>query len=336
MPIDNQIDLTIGKFKEYLNNKLNTEKTLNDLIEKHIKYQHEPTYSCMYCKEIISISKLIGQYNCSFKPFSIKQLECLNYKLPNRNDIIPLIAILSAESTTVMVEHNQYLFIININPVHRSFTIEEKYTTIPINCYDPILSKSLKYNNCYKYEKLLTADFDNFKITSDYLLEKIDQDNLKSLPIEMRDYYNNCYSQMPLENKKNEIRHIFPFLQDIAVTQFSKSDRNSRYFLYGKVFINDYLNQLIFEIFNNDEFQLLKTIFVRLNDKDIKKICSANSDGEQFDLLYKILQKNLGEKGLCYDEYIALITEQINKNDKNPYFDQDFYKSLRENPKGKI
>src|SRR6185312_14090256 len=97
---------------------------------------------CLYCKEIINILEVTGQFNCSIKFLKLEQLEQFGLNKFHDQDHIYLLCVLSDESTMYMTEHSQYLFMIIINLQDRSFVIDENYYEIRINEYDPILSKS--------------------------------------------------------------------------------------------------------------------------------------------------------------------------------------------------
>ena len=249
-----RIDTLIDQFKQYLKQRLSLTKELNALIDKYHKYKSSTDYVCMYCKEIYSIFKLTGEFNCSFKPMNILQLNEYKYNIHKQDNKIILVAILSMESTEIMGIHYQYLFDISINITNREFTINDKYNQIVINCYDPVLSKSIKYKSMYKYDESLLNENENDKIGNDKLFKTIESDNLKSLPTEMADYYNENYVHQSLENKKEEIRRIFPFLQDIAISKFAQSTDLSKYFLYAKVIISPYFDQLVGNAFVEHDY----------------------------------------------------------------------------------
>lgn len=329
MSQNNKILQYIEKFKKYLAVQFENKDYLNQIILKHRTNSINHEYSCLYCKEIINILVLTQQFNCLIKPLNQTQLKHFNYQLPNQKNDIFILSILSEESTTHMHTHLQHIFMTTIDLVNQSFSIEKGYTSIEMNQFDPILSKSKNHHNFYSY-----VESDNkLTLNKQLILKKIDDDNLQSLPSYVTELYNDRLLKINREAIKEEINKMFPFLHPTCVNFFSKSNRNLIHFLYFRTFIADSFTQLISEAFNYQDYTHLRSIFIRIIEQDIRQLGTYQTLEEQYASFCELTRQK--KKGLKYDELIdlvmRLIQKQNQKQDQNYTVELDiFFDEIRE------
>jgi len=310
--ISQKVPQYIAKYKEYLITKLNDERQYMKLMEVYNVNKDQPNYGCIYCKEIINVLEVTGQFNCSFKVFKISQLKDFNIDISNNNETIKILAILSDESTMYMTEHFQYFFIINVNIMQRSFIIDDNYTPIKINEYDPIMSKSQQYNGSYRFDQNQKLEENMDSLCKSVILEKIDNDNMKSISTEVYNYYHDTYLHLNRPKKKEEIKRIFPFLCSSAINTLSRSLQKTRYFLYAKVTIEQSFHQYLMESFNYQDLSQLSSVFTRLTTEDFQLLGSCDSIEEQYECFRRLTEDT--EKGLTYDEFLNMMIKKINEN----------------------
>ena len=301
--------LEINQYKSYLQNKFTDLKFCAQIVEKHNQLLNQPDYACLYCKEIDHLLKL-SKYNCSFKSLTQTQLSYFGYDLSeiqNSKDEIILIAILSSESLTEMIEHHQYLFIIKFNILNHSIIMSDHppYYDHLINIYDPILSKSRVYKGHYKYEKLCSIDQE---LIIDFF-NRINQDNFQSLPKELVEYYNNIYQKCTLNQKKDEIRKVLPCLQKSAIDYFSKSNLESKVFIYIKYILSEYMSTLFSSILEYRDLTLIKQIFTRLTPHHLNQLINCQTPNAQYVTLLQIFKDS--NVGWTPDEIIDLTINQL-------------------------
>src|SRR5581483_1709816 len=99
------------RYKIYLSDKLNNEQDYTKLLQFYNNHKTDKNYGCIYCKEMISLLEVTQQFNCSFKVLKDEQLEIFKLNEYRACEKITILAILSNESLTQMVEHYQYFLI---------------------------------------------------------------------------------------------------------------------------------------------------------------------------------------------------------------------------------
>ncbi len=313
--ISKKIPEYISEYKKYLKNKLENQQQYEKIISLHQTNLTQKQYAGLYCKEIINIFEVTKQFNCSFKPLTLKQFEQFKIKLDKNNNntnIIYLICILSDESTMYMKEHFQYLFNIIINIQNQTFYIDDNYFEIKINEYDPIMSKSRQYQGNYRYN-IKHCDLNNCdKYYTKIILKKIKIDNMMSLPEEIYNYYNDIYLKLSDSERREEIKRIFPFLCSQTLSLLSNSTQKMKYFLYAKISIERSFHKYLMEIFEYQNILQLTVIFKRLIQEDLDLLFSCNNIEQQYEMFRKLTEDT--DKGLTFDELINLMINKINED----------------------
>ena len=317
--ISQKVPQYIEKYKEYLEEKLNNERQYEKMMEVYNNNKDQPNYGCLYCKEIINILEVTGEFNCSIKFLEIEQLEQYGLNKFQDPNYIYILSVLSDESTMYMTEHSQYLFMIIINLQDRSFVIDENYYEIRINEYDPILSKSQQYRGGYRYDPNQQNESSLDKYCKDVILQKIEDDNMISISTEIYNYYNDKYLKLTRRQRREEIKRIFPFLCTKALTTLSRSLQKMKYFLYAKVTIEQSFHQYLMDLFNYQDFSQLTILFSRLTDNDLKSLSEYHTVEQQYEFFRKLTEDT--EKGLTFDEFIDLMIKKINENYVNNQLD---------------
>lgn len=295
------IDKYINDLKEFIKIKLNNEKFLSNLIDK---FQSQEDLIGFYCKEIMEMSELTQNINCSFKSVNGTHFCNLPMKFPEKNtQTIPIFAILSKESLTKTIEHNQHIVAISIDVDKKTFTIADQYTTQKINQYDPIMSKSSQFKGQYLYDPTFISIV---KFDKQRIIDWIDLDQLVSIASEIIENFKEQFPSNKSSELKRELIKKFPFFTRKAYEMLAN---NINHFIYAQITLNDFFEDVMRDALLFQNFKNLQTLFKRLTQSDLDHIKSLSTYKENF---IKLVSQT--EKGLSYDELMDLMVDKINQN----------------------
>ena len=318
-----KISEQLEEFQKYISQRLTI--SLKHIIDLHT---NTSDYGCLYCKELTHVYNLTEKFNCSFKLMSKQQLSHFSsnlqeYPLPSEmisptklSKFIYFMGILSDESINEMTEHTQYLVCVLIDPLLQSFSFLPPIREVKINQYDYLLSKSRQYKGLYSFGDLSGSSQKIYAISKDEILEKLNCDNLVSLPKELFDYYHQNFSHLSYDLKKEEVAKIFPFLQASAIDFFCTSEQNSKIFLYANEVIKTSFRNNLADVFQYQDYSMILRFLPLLDNHDIHQLTSAPIE-KQHELLCNLC---FSGKGMSSDEFIDFMVNQINDPQCNCLF----------------
>ncbi len=308
------IKTTLDQYQLYLNSYLTNINKFQKLMENNRQWRQQSNYGCLCCKEIDQLYTLTGHFNSTFRPINQSQLQTYP-PIKNKQHDLCLFAIFSMESTTEMIEHNQYLI-----PIILTSSKDEiiqcqfgEIIQVTFNLYDPILSNQqmftqTQYIGYYQYQNSTE------KITHQRqcFYDAIEIDANQSLPIEFQDYLNFKWITFQKHQKLEEIHKIFPFLTLNTIKDIVKSKTKTRIFIYCKCLLSDYLNNLISNALTFQDFRPFSELFVRLSENDIQ-ILNRLPKEQQYSTFCKLIQSPT--RSLLYFELIDFtINNLLTKN----------------------